>query len=207
MIGRNIGDSRLPKYKNPPRTHAYDKSVNLYQPLPGPTEAHGRVVVVEGTLDAMAVAVAGIRLEMADQLCPVTQSGRELSDRQLGYVLGLHSSPPVIAFDGDGPGRESSVRIAQAATRWGREVVVAALPDGEDPASWLADHGPAGIGALVRPRPSVHGVDGARGTRPRLVAAATHTDHRRAPRAFNPGVAVDNGAIPLVSTDRSIEAI
>ena len=36
IIGRNIGDDRWPKYKNPPRTCTYDKSVNMYQPLPAP---------------------------------------------------------------------------------------------------------------------------------------------------------------------------
>ncbi len=79
IIGRNVGDSRWPKYKNPPRTHAYDKSVNLYQPLPAPQRRGGRVIVVEGTLDAMAIAVAAIRRGCAHRFCPITQSGRELS--------------------------------------------------------------------------------------------------------------------------------
>ena len=62
LVGRNVGDDRWPKYKNPPRTHAYDKSVNLYQPLPAPTAGRwSQVVVVEGTLDAMAIAVAAVR--------------------------------------------------------------------------------------------------------------------------------------------------
>ncbi|MGH9046935.1 MAG: CHC2 zinc finger domain-containing protein, partial [Acidimicrobiales bacterium] len=59
LIGRNVGDQqRWAKYKNPPRTAVYDKSINLYQPLPAPTHGQGRVTVVEGTLDAMAIAVA-----------------------------------------------------------------------------------------------------------------------------------------------------
>ena len=62
FVGRNIGDDRWPKYKNPPRTATFDKSVNLYQPLPSPTAgSRGQVVVVEGTLDAMAIAVAAVR--------------------------------------------------------------------------------------------------------------------------------------------------
>jgi DNA primase len=39
IVGRNVGDVRWPKYKNPPRTHVYDKSVNFYQPLPIPAFA------------------------------------------------------------------------------------------------------------------------------------------------------------------------
>lgn len=72
FIGRNVGDSRYPKYKNPPRTVSYDKSVNLYQPLPGPTTAHGRVIIVEGTIDALAIAVAAIRSRLARSICPLT---------------------------------------------------------------------------------------------------------------------------------------
>jgi DNA primase len=150
FVGRNVGDDRWPKYKNPPRTHAYDKSVNLYQLLPAPIDARGQVVVVEGTVDAMAIAVAAIRSGKVSLFCPVTQSGRELSPCQLDYVLSLHPFPPVIAFDGDAAGRESSVRVALAATRKGIEVTVATLPDGHDQATWLADYGPAGLVAWTR---------------------------------------------------------
>src|SRR5262249_9358290 len=99
FIGRNVGDSRYPKYKNPPRTHLYDKSINLYQPLPAPAVRDGQVVIVEGTLDAMAIAVAAIQCGLSDRYCPLTQSGRELSARQLDHVLALHPMPPVVAFD------------------------------------------------------------------------------------------------------------
>jgi hypothetical protein len=151
FVGRNVGDERWPKYKNPPRTYAYDKSVNLYQPLPAPiAERGGQVVVVEGTLDAMAIAVAAVRSGRAGLFCPLTQSGRELSSRQLEYVLNLHAAPPVIGFDGDAPGRESSLRVALAALHKGSEVMVTILPDGDDPATWLTKQGCAGLAAFVR---------------------------------------------------------
>jgi DNA primase len=150
FIGRNVGDERWPKYKNPPRTHNYDKAVNLYQPLPAPADADGQVVVVEGTLDAMAIAVAAIQADLPPKFCPVTQSGRELSERQLEHVLGLHPHPPVIGFDGDAPGRDSIIRVAIAAAYRGHEVVVTTFPEGADPASWLAEHGPIGLAAWTR---------------------------------------------------------
>jgi DNA primase len=93
FIGRNIGDSRYPKYKNPPRTHLYDKSTNLYQLLPAPTAKDGQVVIVEGTLDAMAIAVAGIQRALSDRYCPLTQSGRELSARQLDQCFQVSEAP------------------------------------------------------------------------------------------------------------------
>jgi hypothetical protein len=114
LIGRNIGDSRWPKYKNPPSTVAYDKSINLYQRLPAPVATRvGRVVVIERTIGSMAMAMAGagIQAGSASPLCPVTQSGRKLASAQLDYVL------------------------------------ITTLPEGHDPASWLADRGPRGLSA------------------------------------------------------------
>jgi hypothetical protein len=98
----------------------------------------------------MAIAVASIRAGRSDWFCPITQSGRELSPQQLRYVLSLHGQPPVIAMDGDEPGRSSNARIETAAATFGRRVLVANLPDGEDPASWLARKGPPGLAAFER---------------------------------------------------------
>ena len=154
FAGRNVGDDRYPKYLNPPRTIAYDKSVDLYQPLPAPTHPDGRVIVVEGTLDALAIAQAAIRSGQADRICPVTQSGKELSATQLYTVLELCHSPLVVAFDGDGAGREAASRLARRVIDRRRRVAVVDLPDGHDPASWLAAVGPAGLAAWDRAGPS-----------------------------------------------------
>jgi DNA primase len=145
FIGRNVGADRYAKYKNPPRTAVYAKSVNLYQPLPAPPDRRGQVVVVEGTLDAMAIAIAAIRSGQADRFCPLTQSGRELSSTQMVYVLELHAAPPVLAFDGDAAGQDSAYRHSLAAARQGRAMAVSVLPDDHDPTSWLAQCGDRGL--------------------------------------------------------------
>ncbi len=151
IIGRNVGDQqRWAKYKNPPRTAIYDKSVNLYQPLPAPADPHGHVIVVEGTLDAMAIAVAAVRTGQSDQFCPVTQSGRELSQAQLARVIGLHPAPPILGFDGDQAGQEAACRLAFAAARQGWALAVTVLPADHDPASWLAERGGSALQAWVR---------------------------------------------------------
>lgn len=153
FIGRNVGDQqRYAKYKNPPRTAVYDKSVNLYQPLPAPADPQGQVVVVEGTLDAMAIAIAAIRSGRADSFCPLTQSGRELSAVQLAQVVEMHPAPPVLGFDGDAAGQDSAYRHSLAALRQGRAVAVTVLPDDHDPASWLAKRGDEGLSAWMRDR-------------------------------------------------------
>ena len=78
--------------------------------------------VVEGTLDAMAIAVAAVRSGTAGQFCPVTQSGRELSAKQLEQAVSLNDGPLVLAFDGDAAGRESARRHAMTAVRLGHGV-------------------------------------------------------------------------------------
>ncbi len=148
FIGRNVGDQqRWSKYTNPPRTHAYDKSVNLYKPLLAPSDPEGQIVVVEGTLDAMAIAVAAIRSSQASRFCPVTQSGRELSPVQLTQVIEMHPGTVVLGFDGDRAGQDSAYRHALAAARKGWRVTVTLLPDDHDPASWLAKYGDRSINA------------------------------------------------------------
>ena len=146
IVGRNIGDERWPKYKNSPRTCTYDKSVNMYQPLPAHSSPSGQVVVVEGTLDAMAIGVVAIRSGRAELFCPVTQSGRELSTSQLANVASL-ARPIVFAFDGDAAGRDSAVRHARAAIRAGLPAWVTVLPGDHDPASWLAHRDGEGLHA------------------------------------------------------------
>jgi hypothetical protein len=74
------------------------------------------VLVFEGTLDAMAIAVTALRAGQGERYCPLTQSGRELSGPQLEYVLGLPGRV-VLAVDGDEPGRDTTRRVAAAARR------------------------------------------------------------------------------------------
>jgi DNA primase len=157
LVGRNVGDqARWSKYTNPPLTAVYDKSVNLYQPLPAPIHPAGRVVVVEGTLDALAIAVAGIRIGRADRYCPLTQSGRELSDAQIRHIAALHPAPAVLAFDADPAGHDSTRRYQAAFAAIGFPVTVVKLPDGYDPASWLVAAGPDALVDLVSPNSAAH---------------------------------------------------
>jgi DNA primase len=150
FVGRNVGDARWPKYKNPTHTLAYDKSINLYQPLPAPVDVHGQVVVVEGTLDALAIATAALKAGKVGLFCPITQSGRELSDHQIRHIVNLHPGTPVLAFDSDPAGDDSALRYALHFAAYGTAVTVTTLDRSQDPASWLAEHGIQGLSAWSR---------------------------------------------------------
>ena len=175
FVGRNIGELRGPKYKNPPRTHTYDKSVDIYEPLMVPDNPRGRAVIVEGTLDALAIAVGALRAGKAHVLCPVTQSGRELSASQIRRIIHLQPNPPVIAFDADVAGKDSAFRYSIAFALAGRAALVTSLAEGHDPASWMALHGTAGLSAWTtceQPGSPIGGADDSVGGLRPIPAAA-----------------------------------
>ena len=153
LIGRYDGDAEAdgaPKYLNPPRTVVYDKATALYRPSTPRLDRDGQVVVVEGTIDALAVAAAAAKAGFSSKFAPVSESGTALSDAQVEQVMAIHDRAPVLAADGDPAGGGANTTWATALARKGRESTIVAWPEGEDPASWLAAHGTAGLVAMTR---------------------------------------------------------
>jgi DNA primase len=63
FIGRDTtGDPRAPKYRNPTKTATFDKSAALYRPTHHRLDNGANVVVVEGVLDALAIAAAAAKV-------------------------------------------------------------------------------------------------------------------------------------------------
>ena len=152
FIGRDTtGDPRAPKYRNPTRTPTFDKSTALYRPTHHGLDAGANVVVVEGVLDALAIAAAAAQSGELAMFAPVTTSGVTVSAVQARAVLGLHPQPPIIALDGDQAGREGTDRwLATLCVERGRTALVTRLPDGVDPAEWLQHQGARGLHAFDR---------------------------------------------------------
>ncbi|WP_347351225.1 CHC2 zinc finger domain-containing protein [Intrasporangium sp.] len=139
FIGRDItGHPAAPKYRNPTRTAVYDKSRTLYRPSHHELAGDGSVVVVEGVLDALAVAAAAATAGLTHRIAPVTTSGVTVSATQAAQVLALSSNPPRIVLDGDQAGREGTDRwLTQLCLTGHRPALVTRLPAGTDPAEWL----------------------------------------------------------------------
>lgn len=152
FIGRDTtGDPRAPKYRNPTRTPTFDKSAALYRPTHHDLDAGANVVVVEGVLDALAIAAAAARSGELAMFAPATTSGVTVSGLQACAVLALHPRAPVIALDGDQAGREGTDRwLTALCVDRGRTALVTRLPEGVDPAEWLQDRGVAGLRAFDR---------------------------------------------------------
>jgi len=119
-----------PKYLNSPDTPLFDKGRTLYNlHRAGPASRKSeRVVVVEGYMDVIALAGAG----MEEAVAPM---GTALTERQIELLWRL-TDKPVLCFDGDGAGRRAAMRAAARALpmlRPGQTLQFVTLPAGMDP--------------------------------------------------------------------------
>ena len=148
LLGRTtLTSPRAPKYRNPTRTATFDKSTALYSPTPA--TAGATAVVVEGPLDALAVAAAAATSGRLAQFWPCTANGVSVSPAQARRVTTSGAAKVVVALDGDTAGAEGSQRWIDAVCRGQRRpAMLTRLPDGLDPADWLAQHGVTGLAAF-----------------------------------------------------------
>src|SRR3546814_5122995 len=103
--GRILGAGE-PKYLNSPDTPLFDKGrtlFNLDKASPASRQTN-RIIVVEGYMDAIALAEAGI----ADAVAPL---GTALTETQLGLIRRMVPAP-ILCFDGDTAGPKAAMRAA-----------------------------------------------------------------------------------------------
>jgi DNA primase len=127
--GRILGPGE-PKYLNSPDTFLFDKGRVLFNlDRAGPASRQsGRILVVEGYFDVIALDEAGIREAVAPM-------GTALTDAQLELLWRL-ADEPILCFDGDSAGRKAAERAAHRAIpvlRPGKQLRIALLPAGKDP--------------------------------------------------------------------------
>ena len=152
FLGRDTtGHPAAPKYRNPTRTPTFDKASVLYRPTQHRLDQVATIVIVEGALDALAIAAAAAQAGQSHRFAPVTTSGVTVSAAQADAVLAIHGQLPVIALDPDQAGRDGARRWLHllALTRR-RLAMVTDLPTGSDPADWLSKQGVPGLAAFDR---------------------------------------------------------
>ena len=146
LIGRDVlGANRA---INTPTTAIYDKSRHLYRTTRTTHLPAGNLVVVEGALDALAIAAHAA--SAAADLTAVSPSGVALTPAHRASIYAQTANPPVLCADGDPAGRQANARWVLDMTLEGRESVAVTLPQPHDPADWLAQHGISGLPAITR---------------------------------------------------------
>jgi DNA primase len=135
--GRILGDGQ-PKYLNSPETELFHKGRSLYGLHLAREAAHktGEVVVVEGYMDVIAMAQAGL----AHAVAPL---GTALTEDQIQELWKL-APEPILCFDGDAAGQRAAARAADRALpllKPGRSVRFVQLPAGDDPDSLVRKRG------------------------------------------------------------------
>jgi len=119
-----------PKYLNSPDTPLFDKGRTLYNlHRAGPAaRSAARIVVVEGYMDVVALAAAGI----AEAVAPL---GTALTEHQIERLWRV-TECPTLCFDGDAAGQRAAMRAVTRALpllRPGHSLRIVTLPDGMDP--------------------------------------------------------------------------
>ena len=143
--GRIIGDGE-PKYLNSPETPLFDKGrmlFNLDKAAPASRKA-GRLIVVEGYMDVIALAQAGF----GEVVAP---NGTAVTEAQLERMWRL-SDVPILCLDGDSAGQKAAIRAAHRAMPLlapGRSLAFVTLPQGQDPDDVVSEGGAAAFEALL----------------------------------------------------------
>ena len=143
--GRILGPGE-PKYLNSPDTPLFDKGRTLYNvDLAGPeSRKTKRVLVVEGYMDVIALAQAGI----GDAVAPL---GTALTEHQIERLWRM-TDAPILCFDGDSAGQKASIRaIGRAMPGLGpsRSLSFVTLPQGQDPDDVVKSGGRRAMDAIL----------------------------------------------------------
>ena len=144
--GRAMGED-MPKYMNSPETPIYSKSNTLYH-LDRAKEAlrHSDfAVLVEGYMDAIAVARAGIGNVVAS-------CGTSLAEPQI-KLLSRFTQRIVVNYDPDTAGQAATERSLSLLLEKEFDVRVLALPGGADPDQFIKEQGVEAYAKLLTNSP------------------------------------------------------
>jgi DNA primase len=143
---RALGDDQ-PKYLNSPETPIYSKSNILYH-LDRAKDALRRcdfAVLVEGYLDAIAVARVGISNVVAS-------CGTSLAEPQI-KLLSRFTRRVIVNYDPDTAGQAATERSIALLLEHDFEVRVLALPGKADPDKFIREQGPDAYSKLLKEAP------------------------------------------------------
>ena len=151
--GRALEKDVPAKYLNSPETPLFHKGHVLFNAARARPLAHdkGRVVVVEGYMDVVALHEGGF----GETVAPL---GTALTEDQV-KLLWRFVPEPTLCFDGDSAGKKAAFRAIDTALphlKPGHSLQFAFLPEGLDPDDMIRQQGPAAMSdALAKTRPLI----------------------------------------------------
>ena len=137
-FGGRVIDKGEPKYLNSPETPVFEKGRELY----GLTQAmkairaSGKVIVVEGYMDVVALAQHGVEYAVATLGTATSATHIQRLSRLSDHII--------FCFDGDAPGRRAAWRALEVSLPHlvdGKEVGFLFLPTEHDPDSFIREFG------------------------------------------------------------------
>jgi DNA primase len=142
-FGGRVLDDSLPKYLNSPETPVFHKGkllFGLHTALQKIRDT-GRVVIVEGYTDALA-------LKMHNFKEVVATLGTALTENHVRTLKG-YAREAVVVFDPDSAGKTAAMKSLSAFLNEGLASKVIILPEGDDPDSFVNKHGLDGFLKLL----------------------------------------------------------
>lgn len=140
-----VEDKKSGKYVNSPETSIFKKSKTFF----GFNEARKHIVKVqnreaiicEGQIDCIRLHVSGFNTAIAPLGTAFTEDHAVMLHRVADSAL--------LCFDDDGAGHKATIKAAQLLLSEGMPIRVLALPDGEDPDSYILKHGKEEFSKLI----------------------------------------------------------
>ena len=144
--GRIFGATEGPKYLNSPETPVFHKGRELYglYEVRRALRQIDRLIVVEGYMDVVALAQAGVANAVATLGTAATP--------EHFHKLYRYTEDVVCCFDGDNAGRKAAWRALESALpelKDGRQLKFMFLPEGEDPDSLVRARGKEAFSRLA----------------------------------------------------------
>ena len=136
--GRVMGEGE-PKYLNSAESDVFAKRKLLYglNWAKHAVRKADRLLVVEGYFDAIRLMLAGIE----EVVAPL---GTALTEAQASLIR-KYTKNVYLLYDSDAAGQKATFRAGDELLRNGIGVRVISLPEGEDPDTFVASHGAAGL--------------------------------------------------------------
>jgi DNA primase len=138
-FGGRVMGNELPKYLNSPETPVYNKRSCLYgiHKANGPARSTGRIYVVEGYFDVLAMHLYGFDNTVATLGTALTPEHVQLLKGMVGK-----SGQVYLVFDSDQAGIKAAQRSVAVFEEGLLDAKILILPSGYDPDTFLREHGP-----------------------------------------------------------------